>query len=768
MRLLIVSFFLLFHQMVLALDPQLSLKLGAADSLLTKIEKVLQVNTEKNTEKLQQYHAKSLVIQSLANDCIISNETSINKSADDLDLLGPQNVPEDPVITSKRVSLNQNMLGSAQQLASCRLMLLRTNETITSSITQKQALIENKLFTQRSTILDHLQFNAINPLVLITETKEFLYQEIDLNGLIVNKYKILAIMLFAILSAMLIKKWLKVFLNKNKYNENLSLGGQIRFSVLSCTNHYLPLLLTSSSLSIYLLIASSDTQGYFFSVFMAGISLLTIAIWIIRIFFNPCSPAKNFLDVDDEVGQHLTRRLRVLAWLLFIGFILYFAFTNYAFNILTQGLIRNVFIAFLVSNLIWITFVLGEFNLLANTLLMRLLMMAALIGSLVCDWFGFSNLSIFILIGLSGSVFLILVALFISRLFSDFTDGFDEGRYQWQKKVRKLIGVKTDAYIPGAIWFRLSGNIIIWSIAIVIALKSWGLSDTSLLALKDLVVDGFTLGSIKIIPTRILVSLISFSIMISFVGWIKRRLDKSWLNRSRMDRGSKEAMISLTGYFGMAMAFLITLSIAGVQLANLALIAGALSVGIGFGLQNIVNNFVSGVILLFERPIKTGDWVSVGDTEGYVRKISIRSTQIQTFDRADVLVPNSELISGQVTNWMLKDSRGRLIVPVGVAYGTDAEKVKAILLDIACNHDQVIKNSPILSDPFVLFKEFAESSLNFELRCFLINVDTRLSILSDINFEINRLFKQHQIEIPFPQRDLNIKHSTFPITDKNA
>ena len=133
-----------------------------------------------------------------------------------------------------------------------------------------------------------------------------------------------------------------------------------------------------------------------------------------------------------------------------------------------------------------------------------------------------------------------------------------------------------------------------------------------------------------------------------------------------------------------------------------------------------------------------------------------------------MLVPNSELISGQVTNWMLKDSRGRLIVPIGVAYGTDAEKVKSILLDIAYNHDQIIKNSPILSDPYVLFKAFADSSLNFELRCFLVNVDTRLRVLSDINFEINRVFNEHKIEIPFPQRDVNIKQTAFLPKDEKS
>ena len=190
---------------------------------------------------------------------------------------------------------------------------------------------------------------------------------------------------------------------------------------------------------------------------------------------------------------------------------------------------------------------------------------------------------------------------------------------------------------------------------------------------------------------------------------------------------------------------------------NLAIIAGALSVGIGFGLQNIVNNFVSGLILLFERPIRRGDWIVAGNTEGFVKSINIRSTQIETFDHADVIVPNSELISQQVTNWMLADRYGRVVVPVGVSYDADPEQVRDILLGIAEAHPLVLKNHHTLPGPNVLFRQFGESSLDFELRFFITQVDQRLSTISQINFEIFRAFRREGIEIPFPQRDLHLR-----------
>jgi len=162
------------------------------------------------------------------------------------------------------------------------------------------------------------------------------------------------------------------------------------------------------------------------------------------------------------------------------------------------------------------------------------------------------------------------------------------------------------------------------------------------------------------------------------------------------------------------------------------------------------------VSVLVCRPVRKGDWIEVGGTEGYVKDIHIRSTIIQTFDRSDVIVPNSELISNQVTNWVLSSKSGRAIIPVGVAYGTDTEKVRDILLAIAEENEDVVKTG-FMPKPVVLFREFGDSSLNFELRVFLHNVDSRLSVVSDINFAIDKAFKDAGIEIPFPQRDLHVK-----------
>jgi potassium efflux system protein len=302
-------------------------------------------------------------------------------------------------------------------------------------------------------------------------------------------------------------------------------------------------------------------------------------------------------------------------------------------------------------------------------------------------------------------------------------------------------------------------QLTLWGGFLLLLLRIWGYSDEVYAAAVHYVVDGFDIGKLHVAPLRVVMAVALFSVLVSINSWFKRQLEQNWLKKTRLDRGARDAAVTTSGYVGIAVAILIGLSVAGVEFTNLAIIAGALSVGIGFGLQNIVNNFVSGLILLVERPIRTGDWIMVGNTEGYVKKISIRSTQIQTFDRADVIVPNSELISGQVTNWMLSDSWGRVKVPVGVAYGSDTARVMQILVEVANKHPQVMNNYPGIPDPKALFLGFGDSSLDFELRCFIRDVDRRLQTRSDLNLAIDAAFREAGIEIPFPQRDLHFRNA---------
>jgi potassium efflux system protein len=268
---------------------------------------------------------------------------------------------------------------------------------------------------------------------------------------------------------------------------------------------------------------------------------------------------------------------------------------------------------------------------------------------------------------------------------------------------------------------------------------------------------GFQFGPIRISLQSVLVALGVFALGLALTRFVQRWLTSRVFAGRKSDSGLHDSVRVGIGYLGFVLAALAGISYLGFDFSNLAIIAGALSVGIGFGLQSIFNNFVSGLILLAERPIKIGDYICVGDQEGTVKKVSVRSTEIETIHKQSVIIPNATLITDPVINWMHLDKNCRVDIAVGVDYGTDVDLLRSTLLGVAQSHRGVLKHPP----PVVHFAGFGDSSLDFELRVFLRDVRERIVSSSELRFAILAAVRDAGISIPFPQRDVHIKNGAL-------
>ncbi len=292
-------------------------------------------------------------------------------------------------------------------------------------------------------------------------------------------------------------------------------------------------------------------------------------------------------------------------------------------------------------------------------------------------------------------------------------------------------------------------SVLTWIVATLLA---FSLLDPLIAGAAAVLETELSVGSLSISLGDVIAFVVALWAALLISRFIRFILDEDVLARIDLPRGVPAAISKLINYGVIALGFFVAIAAAGLQLDRLAIIFGALSVGIGFGLQNIVNNFVSGLILIFERPVQEGDTVQLGDMLGDVKRIGIRSSTVRTIDGAEVIVPNGNLISNEVINWTLSDRHRRIQLDVGVKYGTDPQKVLDVLYRVA-------KDNPDVHDhpePQPLFRSFGDSSLNFALR-FWTNFENWYQVASDVTVQVNNALKEAGIEIPFPQRDLHVK-----------
>ena len=360
---------------------------------------------------------------------------------------------------------------------------------------------------------------------------------------------------------------------------------------------------------------------------------------------------------------------------------------------------------------------------------------------------------------------LLLIALFISRLIEQLQT------YPLRKAIQRVIpgfpNNTTSSPSNLTTLFRLKlgfAQFVLWTVTIFTIACLFPLTRHWLYTLITILIGTFNTSvfsfngkDFSIIKLLFLIGLLIGSIVVS--GYLANLLRSNVLQATRMSRGSQEIFYIISKYGLVCLASVVLLQAYGLDLSSLTLIGSALGVGIGFGFQDIARNFASGIVLLFERSIQVGDFIQVGEHLGVVEEVRTRSIVLKTLDRISIIVPNSRFLSEEVINWNHRKSVTRLHLPIGVAYESDVTKVKSALLQAAEEHLEVLRNP----SPQVFFTEFADSSLNFELLVWTSDPSRQAPLKSDLYFRIKELFEEQQIDIPFPQRDINLKTGDLPI-----
>ncbi|OGT68269.1 MAG: hypothetical protein A3J38_02805 [Gammaproteobacteria bacterium RIFCSPHIGHO2_12_FULL_45_9] len=659
---------------------------------------------------------------------------------------------------ANRMTLEAQKTTLLQQQSECQLFLLQSNQAIELLNHAIQHQAAQKLFTPRLPFWDnfyHTVFGYQEWTQALKNDSAFHFNTAPILALLSNQYVWLAWICLSSVFTMLFG----IFFKKHAYPHDKSIPTShlIAFYRALYQQRIYWRFLIPCSLSLCLIATAHmlRTQAMTFPLFF-GLTFFIWLLWNIRAAFtHGVLPAPKKLH-ESHYRARLKHIIYSIILIYAISYLGSFFFAKAPTPAYLIEFLREIrLFALLIALYITLKFL---SHLLLSVRHPRVEKIAhffnlgfvSLLGGL--DIWGYHYLVWHFLFNTFVTVASLTLAIMLTSIGFRFLSDIRSREKPWQQTLLQQLDIKPNRSVLEIPLLKLTWLCSVWGSFAVWILRTWELSAYQQQRLLNVIWNGFSVGNLTLIPVRIIGALFLYALLMALVRWIRQRIKTRY---RASEPGTREAMSVITGYIGFGLATYVVLTMAGVRLTELAIIAGALSVGIGFGLQNIVSNFISGLILLIERPIKPGDRILVGDTEGFVRKIRIRSTHLQTPTLADVIVPNSDIISKQVTNLTFRDENWRLVLKVGVAYGSDTLRVKELLLSIANRHPLVYHDE--INNPSVVFREFGDNALNFELWCSITDVNGKTQVLSELNFEIERVFRENQINIPFPQREVWLK-----------
>ncbi len=643
--------------------------------------------------------------------------------------------------------------------AACHLFSIRAQDAIQAYHKTIDSMETAKLLAKTSSIATNLkQF----PSLIMKLPSEIDWQKmLDESGILLfsatQSMVFIAVLVVVFGLAVLIRAAISHFIESEEAQSKIAL------SIICTFNRYIVYLLPLATISLCMTLLSWDDPVSYLTNISYALIIYTCLLFVFRSIFYPPRPAEGVSEIPLHIRKSLFNRVYVLATLVLIAFVWGWMISPQNIPEQTAHIFTTIWLSFFSISLISIVWLVTDTSKLQyQQKFLRwslvLVLSLCLLTILGIEWIGYHHLAVFIVRGITYSLAAFFIAWFLHRAVHVIIESLNRGQSSWQLKMRYYLGVKPNVVLPEFVLTGIVAYLVIWIGFVGAMLNIWGVSTVRFNQLYDQMMNGVIIADVSFYPARIMIGILVFSILGLISRLISSRISRH--SRHHMERGAQVELASISNYVGFSIAILIAMLLSGVNFTGLAIVAGALSVGIGFGLQNIVNNFVSGVILLIERPIRPGDRIIIGQTEGFVHKISIRATQIRTVQCSDVMVPNSELISQQVTNYMFRDRNWRITCSVGVAYGSDVELVKDLLQKVAANHPDTKKDAP--DEPIILFREFGNSSLVFDLWCVIRDVNRKYLIQSELNFEINKLFKENGITIAFPQLDLHVKNWAPP------
>lgn len=517
-------------------------------------------------------------------------------------------------------------------------------------------------------------------------------------------------------------------------------GGRSSFAFLAASRLLLPAIGAFLVLLAIVLpgLGSTSTRALRSGLASAPMFLI-LGNWLGQLLFAPTMPERRLLRLDDRTAKRGLRLAFGLSAVLAAEALLEAAELDFAFQPPTRSFLAMIvvftgaWLLFRFSNLFKQNGVAangGTVDGASFTPLLRRLIQAAAIAAVVCVATGYVQLARQAMIPMILSLGMVGLGIVLHRLLSALANPLHDAV--------GLSGSASTALIPYAL------GLLVTLFLLPLAAIIWGARVTDLSELWILFAQGVEINGTRISIGTVAALATVFVVGLFLTRTLQRFLGTAILPKTQIDGGGQSAIITGVGYSGVLLSAVAAVAAAGLDLSNLAIIAGALSVGLGFGLQAVVANFVSGIILLVERPVKEGDWIEVSGHSGIVRKIAVRSTRIETFDRHSVIVPNADLITGVVKNMTLGSTEGRLVLPVSISHVGDVEAAKAIILDVAAK-------SPLVTDdpgPSVLFTGLGTNALNFELRCILSDIYAQTAARSDMLLEIYRRLGSAGIEVP--------------------